>query len=370
MHKYYVVHNDVLTPGTIRLRLRADAKAKRLIKFEPGQYAAISFKRHGRPSVARCFSIVSSPNHPEELQFSMRARGRFTTALSHLPEGSEVDVRGPFGGFVFDQERHSDSILIAGGIGITPFMSMMTYATEIGSLRHLQLIYGVQTQDDVPFLSELKDLHARNPNLSVTLAVDRGEVEKLAPLSTSMGRISPELLQQVLDNGGKTVFICGPPPFMNGIAKTLVGLGVPRQRIITEAFNQGSHHQTGKVVSWPQNMYVLGAVGVGLGSLAVMVSDIMKNLPTSLVSDEAASIPLKAGDTRQQAIDQMVNQLQANQGSVDSPTLTAALANASAASASNSTTTTRPTQPAAPAPAPIVTQPKCTTSQSGTVTCV
>lgn len=373
MHKYYLKSNDQLTPGTIRLRLQAKRGSKQLPQFEPGQYAAISFKRHGRPSVARCFSIVSSPNDTSELQFSMRARGRFTTALSKLKPGDEVDVRGPYGGFVFDPDRHSDSIFIAGGIGITPFMSMMAYATETQSPRELQLIYGVQTQDDVPFVDELRSYVAHNPNLHVTLAVDRGEVDKLAPFDISMGRISPELLHNALAGGGKTVFICGPPPFMNGIMKTLVAQGVPKNRIITEAFNQGSHRQTGKVVSWPQNMYVLSALGVAIGSVAVMIGDILKVLPNNLADEKAAATPLYSGSQREQDIDALVNKLQASGSRPDSPTLTNAL-NAVAASSSQSTptttTTTTTTAPSAPAPAPVVTQPKCTTSQSGVTTCV
>ncbi len=375
MHKYYVGAVDQLTPSTIRLRLKLKPGSKPIKQFEPGQYAAINFKRRMRPSVARCFSIVTSPHDPTQLQFSMRARGKFTTALSHLEEGDEVDVRGPYGGFVFDPDRHSDSIFIAGGIGITPFMSMMAYATETQSPRHLQLLYGVQTQDDVPFLEELKDFTNRNPNLRVTLAVDRGETNKLAPLGVEMGRISPELIRRTLENGGKTVFICGPPPFMNGMVKTLMSYGVPKDRIITEAFNQGSHRQTGKVVSWPQNMYVLGALGVGMGSLAVMVSDILNNLPSNLADEDAATEALHAGNTRQQEIDTLVNSLTLADNRPDSPKLATALKEAKDASTTTTatvqpTTVTTPNPTATqPTPAPVL-QPKCTTTQSGVTTCV
>lgn len=376
MHIYRVVANERLTPSTIRVTLELDAKNKRPFIFSPGQYAAISFIRNGRPSVARCFSIVSSPTRVNQLQFSMRTHGRFTLALAKVNIGDVVRVRGPYGGFVYDPERHGDSIFIAGGIGITPFMSMVQYATDIQSTRRVSLIYGVQSQDDVPFHAELDSLVVRNPNLDVTYAVSKGSVDAITVGQVVNGRVTPELLRSKLAGTSKTVFICGPPAFMKGMVKSLTGLSVPRSQIITEAFNQGPSRQTGKVASWPQNMYTLGALGVGLGSLAIMVSEIVKSLPNvPLTAADGASTPLTSSGQREKDLDTLVNSLTENSNRPDSPTVTAALAAAQSTVSSPApqrSTTSAPvvSNPApTPAPTPAPVQPKCTTSQSGVTTC-
>lgn len=369
MYIYRVFANERLTPSTIRITLEPDAKNRRPFDFSPGQYAAISFMRHGQPSVARCFSIVSSPTNKGQLQFSMRARGRFTTALAKLDVGDKVYVRGPYGGFVFDPERHSDSLFIAGGIGITPFMSMMRYATDIQSSRHISLIYGVQSQDDIPFHAELDALLGQNPNLDVTYAVGNGPVDNIRFGKVVAGRVGPALLESTLGTS-RTVFICGPPPFMNGMIRTLTERGIPHDRIITEAFNQGSSRQTGKVASWPQNMYALGALGVGLGSLAIMVSEIVKSLPNVPFSDgNVLSTPLSASGQRDKDLDTLVNGLKDDLGRPSSPSANTAAS--TAAQPTTSTSTTSQTQtPVVSTPAPVTVQPKCTTSQSGVTTCV
>ncbi|MEI7683275.1 MAG: FAD-dependent oxidoreductase [Candidatus Saccharibacteria bacterium] len=115
MHKYFVTQNKHITPTTLLLSLKKRSNTKPFL-FQPGQYAAISFKHHHRPTTTRCFSIVSSPTEMDILQFSARSNGRFTKALNDLTVGDEVTVRGSFGAFVFDPARDKDAVLIAGGI--------------------------------------------------------------------------------------------------------------------------------------------------------------------------------------------------------------------------------------------------------------
>lgn len=397
MHTYRVTVNEWLTQSTIRVTLEPDMRDKRPFIYSPGQYAALSFVRRGRPSVARCFSIVSSPTDPYRLQFSMRTRGRFTSALTKVKVGDIVQVRGPYGGFVYDPVRHGDSVFIAGGIGITPLISMVKYATDTRSERKISLIYGVQSQDDMPFHADLDTLQSQNQNLDVTYAVSKGPTDAITVGQAVSGRVRADLLSSKLAGGSRTVFVCGPPPFMNGMVKALRDQGVPRRQIITEAFNQGPNRQTGKVASWPQNMYTLGALGIGIGSLAIMVSEIVKSLPNVPLTDEQSpSTPLTSGSERQKDLDTLVNNLAQNLNRPASPTTvsaapaTPATPTTPSSSASSSTTvaprttvstpvaaTSSPTPAAAPAPAPApaptpapVRVPKCTTSQSGVTTCV
>lgn len=397
MHRYYVKSAEHITRSTLLLTLEKDPDETRLLSFQPGQYAAISFKRNHRPSVARCFSIVSSPTEQTTLQFAMRTRGKYTSALSRLEQGDEVDVRGPFGGFIFDVERDRHAVFVAGGIGITPFMSMMQYATAIGLKSSITVLYGVASQDDIPFLDELKLLREKNPYLKIIYVVGNGPTDSLHSYTYETGFVNEAIIDKYAgEYGNATYFACGPPPFMNGVLKTLKKHHVPKDRIITEAFSQGPNRQTGKVISWPQNMYILGGVGMALGTLAIAVSDVVKSLPhTSFVSGENALELVSDPNKREEDLDSLVNEmpvLSENRGTsvaltnvlkkVESAKKNAAIAqrntnsNNYSVSPSNSlqqssgiTSSTGSHSSAAKITPTPVPQPVCTTSQSGVVTC-
>lgn len=377
MHKYIVQGVDQITPTTLLLTLKSKQDGSPFA-FQPGQYAVINFYKKYRPSVVRCFSIVSSPTEQEILQFSMRTKGRFTKALTRLKPGDNVDVRGPYGGFVFSTERDSRAVFLAGGIGITPFMSMVRYAAVTQAPNKIDLIYSCQTQDDVPFGEELKHLQQINPNFHVTFVIGQGPVDKFAGFQTAQGRISPELLAQF--SNSETIvkpvfFICGPPPFMKAVASTLKSQGVRQEFIMTEAFSQGPNRQTGKVKNWPLNMYILTGAGLAVASFIVMLSDLLKTLPPSAIFGSKSSTSAKSlTNSRQTDLDALVNSL-----SSPSPVLPESDAVKAAIAASQPTSAAAPapaqaqptassaSKPAAkPAPAPA---PACQTTQSGVTTC-
>lgn len=383
MHKYIVDTAEQITATTLLLSLK-EQEGQRLFSFQPGQYAAVSFYHKNRPTPARCFSIVSSPTEQRTLQFGMRTRGRFTKAVANLQPGNIVNVRGPYGGFVLNPECDDDVVFLAGGIGITPFMSMVSHASNVHATTKITLIYSCQTQDDIPFLAELSDLSRQNPNLKVVFAVGSGSIDKLTGLTATVGRVTPDLLDGTLNNSyhSRAFYICGPPLYMNAMSKTLQTKGVTKDRIMTEAFAQGSYPQTGKIRNWPYNIYVLGAVGVVLGSLAITVSDILKILPPASIINSANLAPtLTSTNSRQQDLDALVNGLPAlssnapGSAAVQAANNTAATTTTPSADANTTVSNTAATASTAsqtplvkPAPAP--TPKTCTTTQSGVMTCV
>ena len=398
MHRYIVRGNEWLTPSTILLTLQRKPESHKAFGYIPGQYAAIAFTNGGRPSYARCFSITSSPTDIDTLQFSIRVQGRFTSRLSQIEPGNDIAVRGPYGGFVVDATKHTDVVFVAGGIGIAPFMSMLRHMSATNYPYKISLLYGVHDQGDIAFVDELRTLERTMPNLRIVYAVSQGNIDTLAGQQVVQGRLDEATFQAVIPGGAfeKTVFICGPPTFMNGMVKLAQGQGVAADRIITEAFNQGDHRQTGKVLSWPRNMYVLGSLGVAAGAFAIMVSDIIKNLPaTPLTTDTEARTPLRSSSNRENDLEALIRKLLPSLGDdrEDSPSTTQALNDANTPSTSTtatssstqtqttvtpstSTTTsvstptaTTPT-PVTPTPTPVVTPaPVCTTSASGVTTC-
>lgn len=381
MHKYVVQSTEQITPSTLLITLKSDDVGSPFA-FQPGQYAVINFYRHHRPSVVRCFSIVSSPTEQGLLQFSMRTKGHYTKALSRLQRGDMVDVRGPFGGFVLDTQQNSHVVLLAGGIGITPFMSMVRFAAVTNAKTNIELIYSCQNQDDIPFVKELERLQIVNPNFHVTFMIGEGKVDKLRHQSVGLGRISPELIGKLKPQPSSetTFMICGPPPFMRAMTSMLKSKGVQKHNIKTEAFSQGPNHQTGKVLNWPLNMYILTAAGVAVGSFIVMVADMMKMLPPSSLFDKNNKITAEIlTNSRQTDLDSLVNSLPENTANAPvSDSVTNAL-NALKAAAdkkqtttsstpiSSTQTTTKKTSQTTPKPAPR--PPACTTTQSGITTC-
>ena len=395
MYRYTITGNDWLTPSIMLLTLRRNPSDHKVIGYIPGQYAAIAYTHDGRPSYARCFSITSSPTDPDILQFSIRVQGRFTRALSQIEAGNPIVVRGAYGGFVLDPSKHAEVIFIAGGIGIAPFISMLRHMSATNYSHKVSLLYSVHEQTDIAFVDELRTLERAMPNLHIVYAVSKGDTDKLAGQAVLRGRLDATTLNTAIDGrpDEKTIFICGPPTFMKSMVDLSRRLSVPSASIITEAFNQGNIKQTGKVLSWPRNMYILGSLGVAAGAFAIMVSDIIKHLPaTPLVDAASARSELHSKNNRESDIDAIIRKFLSNlgDGREDSPsavqaTNTANTANttttptattststkkaATPTTTTNSTTptaTTTPTPNPTPAPAP---KPVCTTSASGVTTC-
>lgn len=314
MYAYTVLTNEKLTATTQLLTLQAKT-ASDTFQHEPGQYAAISFKRKYRPTPARCFSIVTAPEETSTLQFSMRASGRFTRAVAGLKPGDGVSVRGPFGGFVIEPTHQPQIVLLAGGIGITPFMSMIRHAAYAQTETRITLVYSCPNQLDMPFATELLKLEQANPNFQVVFTVSSGPVNRLSQARVFTGRISPELLQSVTEGtfAEHTFFICGPAGFMKGMRALLKRRGVNKQQIVTEAFSQGPSRQTGELRDWPFNMYALATVGVVLSSFIIMLSDLFKTLPPILKANSAqAAAAAQVNSTRQANLDSLVNGLPPN----------------------------------------------------------
>lgn len=159
-------------------------------------------------------------------------------------------MRGPYGGFVLDPIKHKEVILIAGGIGIAPVMSMLRHMHATKYPHRIDLLYSNHDQNDVAFIDELRTLQHAMHNLHITYAISQGEIDKLSGQQVKQGRLDSETIQTVVSNqpDKKTVFICGPPPFMNSMVQIAGGQGIASSRIITEAFNQGPASQYRAIV--------------------------------------------------------------------------------------------------------------------------
>jgi ferredoxin-NADP reductase len=293
-HEYKVQSLSAVSPTAISLKIESAGKDTPF-SFRAGQYAALCFKQHGRPTPTRCFSIVSSPIDIDVLEFGIRVKGAFTTSLQNLKPGDSVTVEGPFGGFVLHPLRDDRVVMLAGGIGITPLLSQIRYATQANSATRIMLVYSCQTQEDTPYMAELLQLAQQNPNFSLLFAIGSGKIDAFAKGMAISGRITPEILEQLSlmkENGWQknTYFICGPAGFMNAMTGALRAKGVVEDRIITEAFSQSAVRQSEIWSGWPNQVYVLATLGIIIGSAAVMAIDVAKTAPKSVVTNNESQV--------------------------------------------------------------------------------
>lgn len=237
MKNYFVENLSYITSDIISLRLKPKKKADYL-SYIPGQYAAISPVLNGKKTPFRCFSLSSSPADKDAIEFGIKVGGNYTQSLTSLKPGDAVSVMGPYGSFTLDANiAYSQPVLIAGGIGITPFVSMLRSAAKSNWPMKLTLIYSVRTIHDAAYLSELVE-YANNPNfkfyLFVTSDREKSEEPWLFP-----GRVSADKLDMIVGNEytNKSFYICGPSQFMAAMKTNLKSRSVDESKIITEEFS-------------------------------------------------------------------------------------------------------------------------------------
>ncbi len=286
MHTFTVKNTRLTDPDTLLLSLQPKHEGD-TFDFWPGQYAAIGYKHHGRPSKVRCFSMVNSPNNSDELQFAMRVQGDFTHALAKLSVGDTVFVHGPFGDFVIDERYDRNVVLLAAGIGITPFMSMIRHATETKSTTPITLLYSCRSQDAIPFYEELLELAQQNPRVQVIFFITNGKIDKLNGVRAIPERVNETHLQKL--TGGRynqfTYFLCGPRTFLNGTKAVLTGNGTEAGRVITEEFTPSAQENVLSILpksSISRWTYSLAGASLALGAAFIMFLDLSRAVPKLL----------------------------------------------------------------------------------------
>lgn len=202
--------------------------------YLPGQFAFLTFQSSGVPAEEHPFTISSAPTRPGHLEFTIRCSGDWTALAGRLRPGDTALVDGPYGQFshLFVRDR-TDVVMIAGGVGITPMLSMIRYMADRKDERHIRLVWSNRTEDDILYADELKDLESRLPGLEVTHILTR-----LSGRSSGGGRLNRDILKELLSEyrGTPTAFVCGPPLMMKQVRQWLLEIGFEPESIRTEEF--------------------------------------------------------------------------------------------------------------------------------------
>ncbi len=191
------------------------------ISFIPGQFVFVSFYTPGFSTESHPFSIASMPTE-NGLKLTIKSLGDYTRQLKRLVPGSLAFIEGPFGRFL-EQERENQ-IWIAGGIGITAFLSKieMLDHTDI----NIDLYYVVHNSTEAVYLDEILKIASRFKNFRVCL-YDTGKEGHIT--ASAINKISEGL-------DGKDIYVCGPQQMMNMIRNQFIALKVPKNKIHIENF--------------------------------------------------------------------------------------------------------------------------------------
>ncbi len=193
------------------------------IPFEPGQFAFVSIVHESVGREPHPFSIASSPNDTN-LRIVVRASGDFTTNLVNLEPPASARIEGPYGRFSYRWVANSRQIWIAGGIGVTPFLSMARSLDAKGP--QIDLYYCTKGYERAHFLEELLDISIHHPNFRVI------PIRRMS-LSHMNAKVVHGLSYEL---AAKDFLICGTPAMIKNLKSQLLRLGVPEEQIHFEDF--------------------------------------------------------------------------------------------------------------------------------------
>ena len=185
----------------------------------------------------RAFSIAC-PSFEDRLTVAMRMRdSAFKRVLRNAPPGLEVKIESPGGSFTLHKNATKPAVLLAGGIGITPFLSMARQAAKEKALQRLYLFYSNRRPEDAAFLDLLAALPAENPNFNFIATMTAMEKSR-GKWTGETGIIDRDmLLRHVPEPIGPIYYLAGPPGMVVAMRKTLVSVGVDEDDIRTEEFS-------------------------------------------------------------------------------------------------------------------------------------
>ncbi len=228
--------------------------------FEPGQFLTFSLpvSNAERPdavrTITRCYSLSDRP-HPEAYRVTIK-RVRAPADRPDLPpgaasnylhdwvrEGDLLRVKAPSGRFVLDPDPTVPTVLIAGGIGITPMLSMLLWSLSEQPERTIHLYLGLRHGGEHAFKQILWDLASAHPSFHLNVVYSRPRPGDVPGRDFQhAGHVDIELLRRTLPHGRHRFYVCGPAPMMESVVPALLAWGVRSEDVHHEAFGPASVH--------------------------------------------------------------------------------------------------------------------------------
>jgi ferredoxin-NADP reductase len=209
------------------------------VDWTPGEYFWVELldpPYEDEKGPRRHITVVTSPTEGGALGLATRLRdSAFKKSLAELPEGAPVDVEQPKGSFTLPEDTSKNYVFVAGGIGITPFRSMLRYIADKGlDSYRITLVYSNRDRESAAFFDELRELESKVGGLRVVFTMDQDE-----SWDGENRRISPEMLGDVLggDLGSFHFMIAGPPGMAKSVEAAILEAGVPEDQVQSDSFS-------------------------------------------------------------------------------------------------------------------------------------
>ncbi len=221
------------TPGVRSMVLKLPEGAE--FEFQPGQYVEIRLPEPGDDALSgewKGFSITSSPPAGGLVEVTASRRGPFTRKLYDLPAGSPLEIRGPGGNFVYELSPEREPVFIAGGIGITPIMSMIRYLCGLNFPVSALLIYSCRAFEDIVFRPELLRTAEESERFRTLFTLTRSFPPDW---EGKTGRVDQAMLEEMIPlPADKSYYICGPQDMMLMVGYSLMNMGIKKEQIATD----------------------------------------------------------------------------------------------------------------------------------------
>jgi predicted ferric reductase len=205
------------------------------LRFAPGQFAWLTLRASPFAMREHPFSIASSAERPDRIEFSIKELGDFTSGIRDIRPGETAYVDAPYGTFGIDQSpQAAGNVLVAGGVGIAPIMCMLRTLADRRDRRPVKLFYGNRVWDRVAFREELEALMDR-----LDLEVVHVLQEPPAGWAGERGFVTEDILMRHLPitRHRFEYYLCGPTPMTKSVEQSLAVLGIPAARVHSEIFD-------------------------------------------------------------------------------------------------------------------------------------
>ena len=243
---------ESLSPDTKLFRFISAKPSKPLAPFRAGQYIGLTVDING-VRTSRPFSLASSPNQLSYYELGVRIKENGFVSpflIENLKVGDILEASEPLGSLFYNPLFHGkDLVFIAGGSGITPFISLLRDISEKQLSLNIWLIFGCLTEKDILFKIELDDIQKRRSNINVRYILSEPDSD----WKGESGFITRDkILNEIGTIARKYFFVVGNRAMYEFVRKELSTLGIPQHRVYYEAF--GVPDNITKVIGWPQEI--------------------------------------------------------------------------------------------------------------------
>ena len=210
------------------------------LSYLPGQYQYLTLFQDGLPVQEHPFTFSSSPSRPGTVSATIKASGDWTKLIHTVKPGDDGWVEAPYGRFshvLHPEER--DLVFVAGGVGITPLMSMLRYSYDTQEPRNILLLYANRTEADIVFRDELAEMERRSQSEETGCRVQVVHIlsKPEAGWIGETGRLDADkIARHCGEIAGKNFYLCGPTGLIDATAATLHEMGAALGRIHFERF--------------------------------------------------------------------------------------------------------------------------------------